>query len=257
MSSAALERRPFVSVVVPAYQEEERIGDCLERLTGWLADGRFDYEVVVVDDGSTDRTAATVRSWVEQDRRIRLESYSPNRGKGFAVRRGLAAARGEYRFFTDADLSTPPEEIGRGLELLADHDLVIGTRARESSLVIESQRWHRQRMGRTFNHIIRFLGLTRVPDTQCGFKGFRAEILPALLEPLSIDGFSFDVELMCEAECQNLRVAELPVTWINSPISRVRLTTDSIRMLLEVVAIAWRYRGRTRRRATARNRHPT
>jgi dolichyl-phosphate beta-glucosyltransferase len=235
---------PEISVVVPAYMEAERIGACLEGLSTWLRGQAGGYEVIVVDDGSSDATAAVVQSHETDDRHVQLVSYARNRGKGYAVRTGLAAARGRYVFFTDADLSTPPDEIAPAIELLASHDVVVGTRARPSSRLVERQRWYREGMGRAFNLLLRVLGLARIPDTQCGFKGFRAEVLPALLAELRTDGFAFDVELLAVTDRSGLRIAELPVRWRNHPDSHVRIIRDSSRMLVDVIAVAVRNRRR-------------
>ncbi|RMF22241.1 MAG: glycosyltransferase family 2 protein [Deltaproteobacteria bacterium] len=238
--------QPEVSVVVPAYMEAEQIADCLDRLAEWLESAGLQWEIVVVDDGSTDATPSIVRQRAEGDPRVRLVAYRPNRGKGFAVRTGLRAARGRRVLFTDADLSTPPEEIATALELLGRCDVVVGTRAREQSQIVVHQRAHREWMGRTFNLFVRLLGLAAMPDTQCGFKAFRAEVLPELLAPLRSNRFAFDVELIAEARRQGLRLCEQPVRWYNRPASRVRLVRDSAGMLLELVLIAARVAGRRR-----------
>ena len=246
------DERPDVSVVVPAYCESEQIDECLDRLGGWLDRAGLAWEIIVVDDGSGDATASIVRRRTIGDDRIRLVAYRPNRGKGFAVRTGLRSARGRRVLFTDADLSTPPEEIATALELLDRFDVVVGTRGRSQSRILVHQRPHREWMGRTFNVIVRLLGLTAMPDTQCGFKAFRAEVLPALLEPLKSNRFAFDVELLAEAQRQGLAMCEQPVRWYNRSASRVRLIRDSAGMLLELLLIAVRLS--RRRRAALRSR---
>ncbi len=239
--------QPQVSVVVPAYREAAQIGDCLDRLGKYLDRLERSWEIVVVDDGSDDGTAEAARR-CGAGGRVRVISYRPNRGKGFAVRCGLRAARGRAVIFTDADLSTPPEEIEKALDLLGDFDVVAGTRARPESRILVHQRAYREWMGRTFNFLVRALGLTAMPDTQCGFKAFRAEVLPRLLAPLRTNRFAFDVELLAEAQRQGLRVTEQPVAWVNRPASRVRLGRDVLGMLLAVLGIALRYGPVARRR---------
>ena len=240
------EARPELSVILPAYREQERIGRSLERLRGWLGANVASYEIIVVDDGSDDATVAIAQDHVELDPNVRVIRYQPNRGKGYAVRSGLREARGRYAFFTDVDLSTPPEELADGLRLLADADMVVGTRARPDSQIVVRQSRHREGMGRVFNALVQALGLTRMPDTQCGYKGFRAEVLPDLLANLSSDRFAFDVEMLSEAERQGLKLVEQPVQWVNDPRSRVRIFRDALGMFLELIAIAIRQRRRRR-----------
>lgn len=246
-----MSQAPEISVVVPAYMEGARIEHCLAGLSSWLRTKDAVYEVIVVDDGSSDTTAAVVRAHAVNDPCVSLISYPRNRGKGHAVRTGLAVARGRYVFFTDADLSTPPDEIQPAVELLATHDVVVGTRARPSSQLVERQRWYREGMGRAFNLLLKTLGLARIPDTQCGFKGFRGQILPALLAELRVDGFAFDVEMLAVADRSGLRIAELPVRWRNDAASHVRIVRDSWRMFVDVVWIALRNRRRPRPLPTA------
>ena len=237
------ERAPVqISVVVPAYREQKRIGRCLQRLEGWLAEHEPDHEIIVVDDGSPDATSAVVKKWAGNHGRRRLIRYERNRGKGFAVRRGLAEACGRYVFFTDADLSTPPEEFDRALAALQHADIVVGTRAAAESTIIVHQRRYRESMGRVFNVLAGLLGVAWVADTQCGFKGFRREVLEPLLRESHIDGFAFDVELLLLARERGLRIHELPITWRNDPESHVHVFSDSLRMLADLVAIALRRR---------------
>ncbi len=242
------ERRSVeVSVVVPAYREQRRIGRCLQSLEGWLAEYQPNYEIIVVDDGSPDATSAVVSEWAGDDDRRCLIRYEQNRGKGFAVRRGLAESRGRYVFFTDADLSTPPREIDRALELLERADVVVGTRAAAESSILVHQKNYREGMGRVFNTLANVLGVAWMADTQCGFKGFRREVLAALLDEARVDGFAFDVELLVLARDRGLRIRELPVTWRNDPESHVRVFSDSLRMLVDLFSIAARERFSKRR----------
>ena len=231
-----------VSVVVPAYCEQGRIVRSLECLDGWLAEHRLEHEVIVVDDGSPDATSAVVAAWVGKNDHRRLIRYRRNRGKGFAVRKGLAEARGRYVFFTDADLSTPPEEIEHALVLLEEADIVVGTRAAAESNILVHQRRYRESMGRVFNLLAGVLGIAWMPDTQCGFKGFRREVLAPLLEDSRVDGFAFDIELLVLARARGLCIRELPVTWRNDPESHVHVFSDSVRMLFDLLSIAARVR---------------
>ena len=233
---------PELSVVVPAYQEEDRVGDSLTSLRSWLSEQVESWEIIVVDDGSNDRTSSVVGETVAVDDRCRLISYRPNRGKGYAVRTGLAASRGKVVLYTDADLSTPPQEIATSLVLLQDHDVVAGTRARRESNLVVRQAWYREGMGRVFNLLLRGLGLASMPDTQCGFKAFRGPVARKLAAELIVDGFAFDVELLARAARSGLRIVEQPVQWHNHPDSRVHAVRDSLQMIGQVLRIAWMLR---------------
>ncbi len=237
-----------LSVVVPAFNEAERISESIAALVAWLDRHVTEFELIVVDDGSQDDTAKRARSCGPLDKgSLRVIAYRPNRGKGFAVATGLRAARGRYVLFTDADLSTPPEEIAGALDLLEHNEVVIGSRARPGAELVVRQTPLREWMGRTFNVFVRLTGLSGVPDTQCGFKAFRSDVLPELLETLRARRFAFDVELLASAQVVGLRIAEQPVAWTNRADSRVRLLRDSLGMLTELLAIAWRSARRRRR----------
>lgn len=235
-----------VSIVVPAYCEERRLGATLAALRAWLGASGHAGEILVVDDGSTDATAAVCAEHAADDPRVRLIGYAPNRGKGYAVRRGLGEAVGRAVVFTDADLSTPAEAIGEAVALLAGADVVAGTRARDRSRIVERQAWYREGMGRCFNLALRLLGLTSMPDTQCGFKAFRRDAAHRLAAELECERYAFDVELLARAERADMTVVEQQVAWSNDPDSRVHMVSDSFAMLLDIVRIAWRLRGSPR-----------
>jgi dolichyl-phosphate beta-glucosyltransferase len=229
-----------LSVVIPAYDEEARLGGSLERVLGYLESGTRAFEVLVVDDGSTDATRQVGERFA--DRGVRTLALEENRGKGAALRRGALASRGEWVLLTDADLSTPIEDLERLEQLAADNDLVLGSRALAESQITLRQPRLRELMGRTFNRIIRLLGLAAMRDTQCGFKLIRGSVARRLFEGLTVDRFAYDVELIWLAERQGYRVAETGVTWHDSPDSRVRALRDSLRMLWDVLRIRWRHR---------------
>lgn len=229
-----------ISLIIPAYNEAERIAETLETAAAWFAGRNQTAEIIVVDDGSSDDTAAIVRA--HQTRAptpIVLESLPENQGKGAAVHAGmLKLASGALRFFYDADASTPIEEIDRCLPLFeAGADIVIGSRALPDSQIEKRQVWYREFMGRCFNHIEHLLRLTHFKDTQCGFKGFTAEAAERCFSRQTTFRFSFDVEILFIAEKHGLRIEELPVRWINCPRSRVNPVTDAGRMFLDLVAI--------------------
>lgn len=232
---------PYLSLVIPAYNEELRLGDTLTRVLAYLATQAYTAEVVVVDDGSTDRTVGVAQGFVREGAAVpvRVVVQGQNLGKGAAVRTGMAeAARGQYRVFYDADGSTPIEE----LECLwpcfeAGADVVIGSRALPGAEIVQHQRPYREAMGRANNLLLRALGITRFRDTQCGFKGFTAAACAVVFPRQTIERFSFDAELLYIAVKHGLRVAEVPVRWKNSPDSRVNPLTDATRMVLDLLTI--------------------
>ncbi|MBX7258718.1 MAG: glycosyltransferase family 2 protein [Candidatus Hydrogenedentes bacterium] len=225
----------YFSLVIPAYNEEQRIGETLAHIHEYVTAQAYDWEVIVVDDGSTDRTSDIVR---EDFPWVKLETYSPNRGKGHAVRAGMRLARGAYRVFYDADASTPIEEVEKlWPQFKSGADIVIGSRAMPGSEVQSHQAWYRENMGRIFNVILRALGLTHFRDTQCGFKGFSAAACEIVFTRQTIEGFGFDVELLYIAAKHGMRVVQVPVRWRNSKKTTVNPITDSARMVAEAVSI--------------------
>ncbi len=215
-------RPPALSVVIPAYNEAARLPRTLERLDAYLRVAHPDHEILVVDDGSTDPTTAVARA--AGLRSLSVIDYAPNRGKGHAVRRGMLAARGARRLMTDADLSTPIEDIERLARALdGGADVAIGSRALRDSNVVVRQPWYRETMGRLFNVCVRLLVLPDLRDTQCGFKLFTAAAAEAAFTPALLDGFSFDVETLYIARQRGLRIAEIGVTWRNHEATHVGL----------------------------------
>jgi dolichyl-phosphate beta-glucosyltransferase len=229
---------PELSVIIPAFNEEERLGASLDRAAEYLVGSATDAEVIVVDDGSTDGTARVARERAGRFPSLRVEPNGANRGKGFSVRRGMAAARGRFLLFTDADFSTPIEEWEKVRAKLAEgFDVVIGSRSLPTSEVVVRQAWYREKMGRFFNVLVRLFALKGFIDTQCGFKAFTARAAATILPRMTLTGFGFDVEMLYVARKHGLAIAEVPVRWINSPTSRVRPIQDSLRMLGELLTI--------------------
>ena len=235
--------RPYLSVVIPAFNEERRLGPTLERISGYLRDRGLEAEIVVVDDGSSDGTAALAEKSLGGTRG-RVLRNSENRGKGYSVRTGVLHARGRWALITDSDLSTPIEEHALLAETARDHDLdvVIGSRGLHDSRVEVSQGILRRNMGRTFNLLIRLLTGLPFRDTQCGFKLVDRERTRPLFERMVVDRFAFDVELLFLCRRYGLSVAEVPVTWRNSPESKVGLLADPLNMLYDVLRVRWRFR---------------
>ena len=230
---------PELSLVIPAYNEEARLGATLQRVRGWLQVRSLPAEILVVDDGSADRTVAIARGALEGTRGAVLTG-EPNRGKGYAVRRGLLAASGRTVLITDADLSTPIEEHDKLASVMEQHGLqvAIGSRALYGS---QGQNPLRQLMGKTFNRIMR--GMTGLPfqDTQCGFKLLDRTATRPIVERMVVDRFAFDVELLYLCRQASLRVEEVPVVWRNAPGSKVSLMGDPANMLWDVAKLRWRH----------------
>lgn len=242
---------PALTIVIPAYDEEARLPATLRTVGDYLA-GRPDLnaEILVVDDGSQDRTAAAARETVLGAIPLRVIGYAPNRGKGYAVRRGILDTGAGRVLVSDADESTPMEMLGRLEEAMTRDglDLAMGSRAVAGSRIEVRQSWVRRTMGQTFNLIIRLLTGLPFRDTQCGFKLLRMETMRPVVEALQVARFAWDVE-MCFLACRcGLRVAEVPVVWRNSPRSKVCLFSDPVEMLLRVASI---------RRRWARGGYPT
>jgi dolichyl-phosphate beta-glucosyltransferase len=221
-----------LSVVIPCYNEAERLPGTLRAYLAQLAGGPGQVEVVVVDDGSTDATAAVAEAVAADDARVRLIRSEPNHGKGFAVRTGMLAASGELLVFTDADGSYGPGEVGRVVAALADHPVAIGTRVHDGTTGTVGRRI----ASRVFNRTLRLLLRLPFRDTQCGLKGFRREVARELFGRARVDGFAFDVEVLLLARRLGLAVAQVPVRAQERDGSRVRLLLDGRRMLGEVWA---------------------
>ncbi|HVS21217.1 MAG TPA: dolichyl-phosphate beta-glucosyltransferase [Pyrinomonadaceae bacterium] len=227
-----------LSIVVPAYNEAARLGVGLRKILAYLNEKERDAELIVVDDGSDDNTAAVAESCVADsgDVATRLIHYEPNRGKGYAVRAGLLAAQANVVLFSDADLSTPITETPKLVNPIrnGECDLTFGSRALDRRLIGVHQPWRREQGGRVFNLIVRLATGLPFWDTQCGFKAFRLSVCRPLIEAAQIDRFGFDVELIYLAYLARLRLREIPVRWDHDPASKVAVMRDSFRMVDEV-----------------------
>lgn len=234
----------MLSVVIPAFNEAARLPGTLDRTLAHLRARGSAFAVFVVDDGSSDDTAEVVAR--RRDTEVTLIRLDTNQGKGAAVRRGVLESRGSRVLVSDADLSTPIEELER-LEAALDEgaDIACGSRGLSESAILASQPVHRREMGNTFNLILRLLALTRLRDTQCGFKLFRGPVARNVFARCQLRGFAFDVECLYLADRLGYRVREVPVAWGHVPESRVHILKDSARMLRDVLwlrAAAWRGR---------------
>ena len=231
-----------LSVVIPAYNEEQRIGRTLAETLDYLDAQDYSSEVIVVDDGSRDATeAATLTFRSRAGGRLRLLKNPGNRGKGYSVRNGMLHADGEIILFCDADLSTPPEEIAKVIGPIEEnrYDVVFGSRAIDISLIEGHQSRLRETIGKTGNLILLVLTGLRFKDTQCGFKAFRRAAALAAFGLQRIDGFGFDPEVLYIAQKQGWRLLETPVRWAHVEGSKVNAIATPIKVLLEVSTIRW------------------
>jgi glycosyltransferase involved in cell wall biosynthesis len=230
-----------LSIVIPAYNEESRLPKTLACLFAYLQDRTYRAEVIVVDDGSSDRTSEIVIAYQQKYPSLRLVSNRGNRGKGFSVRHGMAEARGEIALFTDADLSTPIEEADKLLAAVRDggYDIAIGSRAMDRSLIEVHQSVVREQAGIFFNRMVRWIMGIQFSDTQCGFKAFFRERARIIFEQQRVERFGFDPEILFLAQRNGLRVAEVPVRWSHDSATKVNVAADGIRMFLELLWIRW------------------
>jgi len=227
-----------LSVVIPAYEEEARLGGTLRQILSYLENQVASFEVLVVDDGSTDGTVELARSFPNPP--IDVLQLDRNSGKGAALKKGVLESRGEWVLLCDADLSTPIEDLETLRSREADGELILGSRAVAHSNVTRHQPLYRELMGKTFNGILRVLALAEEQDTQCGFKLMRGDVARELFADLTIERFAFDVELVCLARDKGYRVVEQGVRWENSPESRVHPVRDSLNMLGDVLRLRLR-----------------
>jgi len=246
-----------LSIIIPAYNEERRIGETLKAILAYMAQQPYSVEVIVVDDGSQDATAEVVAPFCREKSQVQLQQNGRNRGKGFSVRRGFSQARGDYLLFSDADLSTPIEEVEKLLVRLHNsYDIAIGSRALPESCVEVHQPWYREKMGRLFNVMVQALVLRGIRDTQCGFKCFTREATVEIAPRMTRERFGFDVEMLYLAHVLGYRVCEVPVVWRNSAQTRVHAVRDSASMIADLLSIRWNHlRGRydARKRVSARS----
>jgi dolichyl-phosphate beta-glucosyltransferase len=230
---------PEFSIIIPAYNEERRLPETLERIAAYVRTSGRETEILVVDDGSTDRTAAFADSFRSKLPALRVISNGSNRGKGYSVRRGMLEARGCTVLFTDADLSAPIEEADKLFAALETHDVAIGSRALDRGLISVHQSRFRELAGIIFNTIVRLCLRLPFVDTQCGFKAFRREPCRIIFEQQRIERFGFDPELLYLARRHGLRAVEIPVRWGHSPATKVSMFRDSLQMFLDVLIIRW------------------
>jgi len=231
---------PTISIIIPAYNEEHRLPDTLTKILRFLEQQSYQAEILVVENGSQDRTAAIGREFAQQHPNLELHQEA-RAGKGLAVRRGMLAARGAYRFICDADLSMPIEQLNRFLPPKLDsYDIAIASREAPGA-----QRYnepaYRHWIGRIFNWIVRLIALPGLQDTQCGFKCFRATVAEDLFQAQLLEGWTFDVEVLFLARKRGYQIVEIPIDWYHIRGSRVHVLRDSIAMFTDLLRIRWKW----------------
>ncbi|HZT71542.1 MAG TPA: dolichyl-phosphate beta-glucosyltransferase [Terriglobia bacterium] len=233
---------PYLSIVIPAYNESLRIGKTLDAVRNYAASRPFETEIVLVDDGSTDGTPELLKEFQSLWPQTRVLVNEINRGKGYSVRRGVLESRGELILFTDADLSAPIEEADKLLAALdaTGADAAIGSRALDRKLIGVHQPWRREFAGRCFNLLVRIFTGLALHDTQCGLKLFRRGSTRRAFELQRVERFGFDPEVLFLIERFGGKIVEVPVRWNDNPATKVHFLRDSTRMLLDLIALRWR-----------------
>jgi dolichyl-phosphate beta-glucosyltransferase len=234
---------PYLGVIVPAFNEEARIASSLTRIVEYYSAQPYTWHVTVMSDGSTDKTDELVAEFASKHPEITLLSYKPNRGKGYAVRKGMLEVEGELLLFCDADLATPQEETEKLLTRIRDGAAVaIGSRPLRESRLERRQPWYRELFGRMANGIVQLLAIRGIKDTQCGFKLFKLPVARDVFKRCTMDGFSFDLEALMIARDLGYRIDEVPIRWSHQEGSKVVLMRDGPRALRDLIILRLRSR---------------
>ena len=227
-----------ISLIIPAFNEEKRIGSTLEEIFGYFKNQNYLYEIIVVDDGSTDNTVGCVDGYVAKNSNTRLIKNGVNKGKGYSVKNGFIHAAGEYLLFSDEDLSTPIAQIEKLLRYLrSGYDIAIGSRGLKGSDIQIHQPWYREMMGRIFNLFVRAFAVRDFKDTQCGFKCFTKDSALEICKRQQMERFSFDVEILYIAKRLGFKIKEVPIQWLNEPETKVHAIKDSASMFIDLLRI--------------------
>ncbi|MCL5795734.1 MAG: glycosyltransferase family 2 protein [Patescibacteria group bacterium] len=227
----------FLSIIIPIYNEESRIKPTLEKVLDYFRHAKYDWQIILVNDGSSDQSEQIIKKDIEGFANISLISYAKNQGKGYAVRQGVAAAKGQYILFMDADMSTPIEEISKLLAVIDKYPIIIGSRYLDKGNIIVKQPWIRRLISRLGNKIIKTLLKLPYQDTQCGFKIFANTAAKKIFSRAQINHWGFDIEILAIAKILGYRVKEVAVTWHNDARSKVRAGRDAWHTFQEVIKI--------------------
>ncbi len=233
--------QPAYSIVVPAYNEGRRIGASLEKILAFIAEMKWAAEIIVVNDGSRDNTAAVVQGYAQRNCGLRLIENPGNRGKGYSVRNGMSQAHGSLLLFTDADLSAPIYEATKLFAAIQEgNDVAIGSRWVDPKLQKRKQPLHRQLFGRIFNLLLRIVLRLKFHDTQCGFKAFTRQAAESIFPDQQIERWGFDPELLYLGRHRGFKIVEVPVEWSHSEGGQIHPVRDGIRMFGDVLRIRWK-----------------
>ena len=232
----------YLSVIVPAYNEEERLSQTLKEINNYLRQQNYGSEILVVSDGSTDRTNEITKNLMAEIKNLRLLEFPKKRGKGFGVRQGMLEAKGDYRIFTDADNSTPLEQIEKMWPHFKEgFDIVIGSRDLKGAVLDPPQPWQRIFTGEAFKLVRKIIvGLWGIQDSQCGFKCFTKKAAEKIFPKCKIDRFSFDAEVLLIAKKFKYKIKEIPIYWKNDLASKVKFKS-MVKMALDLVKIRWNF----------------
>lgn len=233
------ENVPFLSIVIPAYNEEKRIHKILEAADNYFSKQDYFYEIIVVNDGSTDKTAEVVKSFKKKIKNLKLVDNKENHGKGYVVKQGMLVALGDFRLFADADNSTAIEQIEKLLPYFNQgYDVVIGSRAVKGAQVLNPQAFYKVLLGKLGNIVIQIFAVWGISDTQCGFKCFTKEAAKNIFRRQTIYRWGFDVEILAIARYLRYKIKEVPIVWINDPMSHVKFSAY-FQVLFETLKVRW------------------
>lgn len=231
-------KNELISVIIPAFNEEKRILPTIGNISDYLGKHFHGFEIIIVDDGSRDNTIAMVESLMSNNSSLLLLKNMENMGKGYSIRRGILASSGDFVLITDADLSTPIEELEKLFYWIDNgFDIAIGSRGLKESDIVVRQPRHREMMGKIFNLLVRAFVLREIKDTQCGFKLLRGDAAKEIFKRCVINGFSFDVEALSIAKELGFKIKEIPIRWLNSPKSKVKIAVDPFIMFVDLFRI--------------------
>lgn len=230
--------KPYLSLIIPAYNEESRLSSTLNTVDAYLSGLGKSYEIIVVNDGSSDDTQKVLKEQIARTSALRIISYKDNCGKGYAVRQGIFASRGDYVMFSDADLSAPIDELPKLLNAVENgYDVAVGSRAVKGAVIPVHQPLYRELGGKGLNLVIRALAVPGIHDTQCGFKLFKGDVAREVFAKCFLDGWSFDVEILYLSKRLGYTVAEIPVKWAHSEGSKLHPFTAGIKVIKDIIRL--------------------